>query len=290
LFSPRYVSGFMAGQGVAGLAVSLLRIFSKLVFPNTPAGIKDSGYLYFSLSVLVIIVAVLAYLFVLQRSPVTKHYLSRPTADMRSKFSQFVTVPLSQYDARRDPKAISALDAAGAPQRDQALPDVSLMTIFRQVWLLGGVVFLIFFVTLALFPGITSELTSTNASLNDGQWFGIIMITLFDLGDLIGRTIPNWPRFVIRNERLVAVFTVLRVVFLPLFIWCTRHENIFTQDTYAYIIMLGFAISNGYLGTVSMMMATDKVPAREKELTGTFMVFFFDNRLDRRCVARLHFE
>ncbi len=281
LFSPRYVSGFMAGQGVAGLSVALLRLFAKGVFPNDDQGIRHSGYLYFTLSVVVIVIAVIAYLRVLQKSPVTKHYLSKASAaDIKSAFSRFVTVPMSEHDARRAPKDVAHLSGNESPAINgggggaAADNGVSLRTILPQIWQMAFVVFLIFFVTLSLFPGITSELTSVKASLNDGEWFGIIMIGLFDAGDLIGRTIPNWPRFIIRNELVITVLAVLRVVFLPLFIAAARHDTIFTNDFYPVLIMIGFAISNGYLGTVAMMAAVDKVTAKEKELTGTGMVFF----------------
>eukprot|EP00455_Lapot_gusevi_P022856 TRINITY_DN237_c0_g1_i1.p1 TRINITY_DN237_c0_g1~~TRINITY_DN237_c0_g1_i1.p1 ORF type:complete len:160 (+),score=62.90 TRINITY_DN237_c0_g1_i1:208-687(+) len=140
---------------------------------------------------------------------------------------------------------------------------------------------MVFFVTLSLFPGITSELTSSDKHLNlnsptnpDGTgWFPIIMITVFDLGDQIGRTLPNWPVCVVLKQRGVVISTVLRLVFFPLFILAARHQVI-DGDIWCYIIMLAFSISNGYLGTLSMMYATDAVPLEDKEHTGTLMVFF----------------
>jgi solute carrier family 29 (equilibrative nucleoside transporter), member 1/2/3 len=275
LFSPRYVSGFMTGQGFAGLTVSLLRIISKVSFANDAQGIRTSSYIFFGLSVIVIIASVAAYQFVLRRSPVTRHYLSKSTADLRSRFSRFVTVPMSNYDARRDAKDVAVLSGTGAAPAPPASEELPLLAIWWQIWPMALTVFGIFFVTLALFPGITSEMTSTNASLNAGQWFGIIQLTMFQVGDVIGRSIPNaGPRVILQDQRVIGLLSALRVIFLPLFIFQVRHDNIFTQDAYAYIIMLGFAISNGYLGTVSMMRAVDSAEPRLKELTGTFMVFF----------------
>jgi len=49
------------------------------------------------------------------------------------------------------------------------------------------------------------------------------MITLFNLGDLIGRTLPNWPRFVWLSERGVVICSIIRLVFFPLFVMAVKH-------------------------------------------------------------------
>jgi len=53
-------------------------------------------------------------------------------------------------------------------------PYASIGIIFKKVWKNGLAVLLVFFVTLALFPGTTGMIQSANPNLKD--WFGIIMI------------------------------------------------------------------------------------------------------------------
>ena len=57
----------MAGNGIAGLAVSLLRVMTKLIIPGESHHANEmSAILYFSLSAAVIVACILAYVFVLE--------------------------------------------------------------------------------------------------------------------------------------------------------------------------------------------------------------------------------
>lgn len=67
--------------------------------------------------------------------------------------------------------------------------------VFKDVWPQASSVGYSFFVTLALFPGITSKMQSSHFSVESG-WYPIILITLFNACDLTGRTLPRcvWER------------------------------------------------------------------------------------------------
>jgi len=253
MFSPHYVSALMTGQGVAGIAVSILRIISKVSFPNDDDGTRASTYIYFGLSAFVILLSILAYIFALERSPVTKHYLSLSKKELLQD-KRFMTFPL-------------------LPDQ-QISPDSSHVEMFKfsQIRNMGISVLTIFLVTLSLFPGITSELKSSNDDLNVTGWFSIIMIFVFDFGDLIGRSIPTFPSFIIFEERGVLIGSVARLVFFPLFI-LSFHPKEISSDYAAYFIMFAFAITNGYFATLAMMFATNKVSVHHKEKTGSIMVF-----------------
>ena len=81
-----------------------------------------------------------------------------------------------------------------------------------------------FVVTLALFPGITSDLLSTNASINlpitdinptGSGWFPLILVSIFNMGDFFGRSFPS---FYMAPWKAVLVGGVIRTAFFPLFI------------------------------------------------------------------------
>ncbi|CAI5948550.1 unnamed protein product [Closterium sp. NIES-64] len=58
----RYTQALAAGTSVSGIVVSVVRILTKAVLPNTPTGLRLSAHLYFLLSALILLVCLLAFL------------------------------------------------------------------------------------------------------------------------------------------------------------------------------------------------------------------------------------
>jgi equilibrative nucleoside transporter 1/2/3 len=105
-------------------------------------------------------------------------------------------------------------------------------------------------------------------------WFIVINIFIFQLFDLVGRTLPRW--FKIIPARLLWVFTSARVVFGVLFILCLvpGSHRIFASNWASYVIMVFFAVTNGYCGTLAMMYGPANVLPHEKNLAGMIMSVF----------------
>ncbi|CAI5514671.1 unnamed protein product [Closterium sp. Naga37s-1] len=57
----RYTQALAAGTSVSGIVVSVVRILTKAVLPNTPTGLRLSAHLYFLLSALILVVCLLAF-------------------------------------------------------------------------------------------------------------------------------------------------------------------------------------------------------------------------------------
>uniref|UniRef100_A0A7S1CGA6 Equilibrative nucleoside transporter 1 n=1 Tax=Bicosoecida sp. CB-2014 TaxID=1486930 RepID=A0A7S1CGA6_9STRA len=147
------------------------------------------------------------------------------------------------------------------------------MEVFKRVWPMALVVALNFLVTLSLFPGLTSQMTSPNFTDQSG-WYPIILITLFNCFDFIGRTAPRWDAAIFIGPRMLWVPTLLRLIFIPGFIFCLHHLYFFTSDFMGYLTMSLMALTNGYFGTLAMMYGPANVDAVNKERAGTIMVFF----------------
>lgn len=312
-FHPRYVGAVMSGNGVAGVTVCLLRILTKAVVPASykNAGELSAG-LYFGLSAIVILACILVYAFVLEKARITKFYLAKTPEERMQYITQITrsrtnmsTASAAQaymsgaqasaaatsyglsmaHDApdgaggggggggggegSDDPEAAAA-DATAVAEAD-ALP-LGPVAVFAKLWPDALTVALNFLITLALFPGITSQMTSPNFCYTTG-WFPIILITLFNAFDFIGRTAPRWDALIFVSPRWLPAATALRVVFVPLFIMCMHHVGL-TSDMWAYASMIGMALTNGYFGTLAMMYGPERVGVKDKEQAGTVMVFF----------------
>lgn len=67
----------------------------------------------------------------------------------------------------------------------------------------------------------------------------------------------------------------------------SRLPILFPQDAYFITFMLLFAVSNGYLMSLTMCLAPRQVLPHEKEVAGTLMTFFL--ALGLSCGAALSF-
>ncbi len=158
----------------------------------------------------------------------------------------------------------------------------NMRRVFRQIWHLALGLVCVFWVTLALFPGITSRLVSTQADMNlydpvtnptGSGWFAILMIFVFDLGDLVGRALPNlqaWADASFLSVRATLIGVGLRFLFFPLFVFAVGHPP---NDFWSYLLMTLFSWTNGIYATRLMMLASATVEPKDKEYAGVLMIF-----------------
>ena len=152
--------------------------------------------------------------------------------------------------------------------------------------------FLVFTVTLCLFPGWISQLRSSQMCQSrnrlDNDLYVPRTFVLFNAGDLIGRLLSEKvPVQEIRHfsKKLVAA-AVCRLIFFPLLLMCAADEHPYdnflptiNSDTYSTAIQFLFALTNGLLVSCSFMYAPHLVAhcmgmqERASEMM-TFAVFF----------------
>lgn len=253
LFPPDYAGAIMSGNGIAGVLCSVLSIITFVATPDTTAGHRTSGLLFFSLASLTIVVCIGSY-FVLQGLPITQYHTRRYAA-----MQQAATTVGTEGERliNGESKWQSGSDAAPAP--------VTVRSVFRKIWLDAATVWSVFFVTLALFPGIMLKIEAPHGL---ADWWPIILITIFCVGDYIGRTVPRWV--VVLTPRTLVVPVLVRYMFFVIFPLCI-HPELITQQWALYLIMVIFALSNGYLGTLAMMFGPTKAEVHEKETAGFIM-------------------
>ena len=123
--------------------------------------------------------------------------------------------------------------------------EVNHKSVFARIRVQAFNVAITFFITLSLFPGVTTAVTTETPALQRG-WYQIIMLTMFMVFDFLGRTLPRWFQW-ISAERLW-IWVVIRLVFYPLFILCVK-SPVFAHDAIPIAIEIIFAFTNGYFGS-----------------------------------------
>ncbi|XP_035029305.1 equilibrative nucleoside transporter 1 [Hippoglossus stenolepis] len=264
-----YTTPIMSGQGLAGAFAA----FSMICALASGSALQDSAFGYFITACVVILLAIMSY-FALPRMEFFQYYTesnrSRPADDDEENKMDFLK---NESPAEKRP-VVSLME-------DEAKPSVSVVNIFKQIWVMALSVCFIFTVTIGTFPAVTVEVRSTVA--NGGGWdtyfIPVSCFLLFNVMDWAGRSLTAvcmWPG---KDSLWLPVLVALRVVFIPLFMLCNVQPRnylpvLFSHDAWYIIFMIFFSFSNGYLASLCMCFGPKKVPPHEAETAGAIMAFF----------------
>ncbi|KAI9535602.1 hypothetical protein NQZ68_003156 [Dissostichus eleginoides] len=263
-----YTTPIMSGQGLAGTFAA----FSMICALASGSALQDSAFGYFITACVVILLAILAYI-VLPRMEFFQYFMesngSRPATDEENKMD------LLKKDSTEEKRPAVSLT------EEEAKPTVSVVNIFKQIWVMALSVCFIFTVTIGTFPAVTVEVKTTVA--NGGAWetyfIPVSCFLLFNLMDWAGRSLTAvcmWPG---KDSMWLPVLVGLRIVFIPLFMLCNVQPRnflpvLFAHDAWYIFFMIFFAFSNGYLASLCMCFGPKKVPQHEAETAGAIMAFF----------------
>ena len=168
--------------------------------------------------------------------------------------------------------------------------DETIWGIVRALTNPGLCAFLVFVVTLALFPSLPTLVRRPGHQDDDdgsGElWTELyipILFVAYNTGDMIGRYLCGFD--VLRSlvtVRMLPFCAVVRVVFFPLFLMCNLREPavsffglpVIANDYWPIAVMLLFAISNGFLVTNAMMVGPSLVPPAARGQAGAVMACF----------------
>ncbi|XP_049939857.1 equilibrative nucleoside transporter 3 [Schistocerca serialis cubense] len=256
-FPSRYITAVVSGQALGGIFAALAEIVS-LCIGATPV---NSAFVYFMIADGTLILSLIAYL-VLSRSVFFQYFTKEKEA-----------VSTLQYE----PATIEAIDR-------QPVREISYKTILSKMWVYGFSVWMTFFVTLSLYPSVTVLINSTKkgngSAWNDIYFVPVVAYLIFSLCDYIGRItagILKWPR---GSAWLIGLISILRVVFIPLFLMCNAHPRhhgmplLINSDVYYIILMVIFGLSNGYLANITLICVPRVVDAAEQETASSMMAAF----------------
>ncbi|KAF5776964.1 putative equilibrative nucleoside transporter, MFS transporter superfamily [Helianthus annuus] len=231
----RYMQAVFAGNATAGLAVSILRIITKASLPHTRTGLRTSTQIYFTFSAIMVLLCIICT-NVLHKLPVIRFYRSnRKHID-----------PIQHMSIRSN-----------------------FWQVVKKIRYLVTAVFAIYLVSLSIFPGYLSE---NVASTYFKDWYPILLITTFNVGDFVGKCLT--AVYVPRGSKLVVWWCMGRVLFYPLFVGCVHGPKWMHSEGPVMSLTMMLGVSNGYLTSVLMILAPKLVPVEESEVVGIAMETF----------------
>jgi len=292
LFGPKSITGIMTGNGISGMVAGAIRIITKLTCSATPEGAVISGIIYFSIAAFTVLLCI-AGTIIITSNPETKRLMA--AMNKGNETEKLIQEEPSQAPEQEEGLGMSkpGLPMLSEPEREDAVEEsvpvkprkkITVGSVFKKVWLQFLTVFMVFFCTLSLFPGVTTlvkpNIPSNGTSSSDSwsssshvhwlsEWFPLIMLCIFQMFDFVGRSLPSW--IVIGKPNLLWIPVVLRFSFYAIFsimakgIWHTG------TNYWGPIMMFIFAITNGYLSTLAMMWGPLNIEPEENDIAATIM-------------------
>ncbi|NWI19443.1 S29A4 protein, partial [Crypturellus soui] len=295
LLPKRYTQGVMTGESTAGVIISLSRIFTKLLLSDE----KENTVIFFFISIGMELTCFVLHLLV-KRTRFVRYYTSgahkghpEPKGSRESgtgyRVHHDVTADDVRFENRARAQPVSPTgslaheaELAGSgtymrfdvprPKIKRSWPSFRDMLLHRYVvsrviWAYMLSIAMTYFITLCLFPGLESEIH--NCTL--GEWLPILIMAIFNLSDFVGKILAALP-YDWRGTHLL-IYSCLRVVFIPLFIMCVYPNGspTFGHPAWPCIFSLLMGITNGYFGSVPMILAAGKVSPEQRELAGNTM-------------------
>ncbi|XP_058208939.1 equilibrative nucleotide transporter 3-like isoform X3 [Rhododendron vialii] len=253
---PEFIQPFLAGLAASGALTSGLRLITKAAFENSRDGLRKGAILFFAISAFFELLCVLLYAFVFPKLPIVKYYRSKAA----SEGSKTVSADLAAGGIYAEP----VQEAEEDPKRLERLSTKELL--FKNMdYALD--MFLIYALTLSIFPGFLSEDTGSHRW---GGWYVLVLLAMYDVWDLIGRYIPLVKCMKLESRKGLTIAILSRLLLVPAFYFTVKYGD------QGWMIMLTsfLGLTNGYLTVCVLTSAPKGYKGPEQNALGNILVLF----------------
>jgi equilibrative nucleoside transporter 1/2/3 len=266
-YPTRVQESLQLGIGISTLVGSVYRDVTKLAFP--PEETVESSLLYFYSGAATIAVCIMAY-YKLTTLDLSKRCLAKAIEVEHEAHAHHDTLTLMAEGTPLVPKDTGK----GIIEVEES---VNKLVVLQKIWYNELMVCLLFMSTLALWPPLITEIPSFNfPSLQESGWWPLILLTVFSTGDITGRLLVRF-RFGLNPDNIwIAVLG--RTFLFPLII-CSVQSILFTHDAFSVIFVVLLGMSNGYVGTLAIILVNEVITEAEQSMAGTFTSFALNSGL-----------
>ncbi|XP_072347526.1 equilibrative nucleoside transporter 3 isoform X2 [Scyliorhinus torazame] len=266
-FPMRNSQALISGQAMGGTFSAV----ASVVDLATACSISDSALAYFLTADIFLVVCVVLYL-ILPSIPYSSYYLK--SMSERIQYSGSLNNDTGSVNGSVENASLSSNTGTIPP----------LKPILSKTKWVGFSVFYTFFISIVIFPSISSSIKSvskdTASDWTSKYFVPLSCFLLYNFADWTGRQITVWIQIPGPRSKALPVLVLLRTLFLPLFIFCNYQPRehlrivVFNQDFYPAIFTSALGLTNGYLGTLPMIYGPKIVPKELSEPAGVVMSFY----------------
>ncbi|XP_076227200.1 equilibrative nucleoside transporter 1 isoform X2 [Nomia melanderi] len=166
-FSPKYITAMLSGQALGGIFTAITEICSLWIGASPVL----SGLVYFIIGDVILFLSLIAYI-VLEKATFFKHHmLEKSSGNIEREYTVTGEVAFPQGTT------------------------ISYSRIIKRIWPYGVSVFLVFFITLSVYPGVTvlveSQYKGKGHAWNDVYFVPVVTYLIFSMGDYTGRILSG---------------------------------------------------------------------------------------------------
>ncbi|KAL6990932.1 Epsin-3, clathrin recruitment and traffic between the Golgi and endosome [Sarracenia purpurea var. burkii] len=256
LMCPQFIQSFLAGLAASGALTSALRLITKAAFETSDNGLRKGVILFLALSTLFEFLCIFLYAFIFPKLPIVKYYRSKAA----SEGSKTVVADLAAAGIQTE-----AIQETGDNDKQQRLSHKQL---FFQNKDYALDLFLIYVLTLSIFPGFLYENTGSHHKL--GSWYALVLIAMYNAWDLVSRYIPLIESLKIKSRKGLVLASLSRFLFIPAFYFAAKYGD---QGWMIMLISL-LGLTNGYLTVCVLTEAPKGYKGPEQNALGNLLVLF----------------
>lgn len=259
----KYTNAIVIGMNASGTALALTMIVSLIISSD----MKIVSLVYFgSAFVFLIIVWVLyAYLFR------NKFYIYHNPQLMTSipPIAPSSSERLGIFDSLKS-EAVLAQSAINPTASKASLRRI--FSVFKVCWMQCLNVFLVFWLSLSIFPVIQVSVFSLNGIISPKFFSPVTCFLTFNTTALLGNLLVDWIPRVSPKRLWVPVF--LRLLLIPLFLLCNfqpkgRTWPVYIKNDWIYwFLSCLLGTSSGYLSSLGLMYCPHSVSEEDSQVAG----------------------
>lgn len=237
-------------MAASGALTSALRLMTKAAFEKSNNGLRKGAMLFLAISTIFEFLCILLYAFFFPKLPIVKYYRSKAA----SEGSKTVSADLA---------AAGIKDVVDAKEQER----LSNKQLFLQNMDYALDLFLIYVLTLSIFPGFLYENTGKHRL---GSWYALVLIAMYNLWDLISRYIPLVECLKLKSRKGLTLAILSRFFLIPAFYFTAKYGD------QGWMIMLTslLGLSNGYLTVCVLTVAPKGYKGPEQNALGNLLVLF----------------
>ncbi|XP_064095264.1 equilibrative nucleoside transporter 1-like [Macrobrachium nipponense] len=221
-----YTGAVVLGSNISGTFTAIINILSIGLAPN----IRTSAIYYFITALFVLLAC----------------------------FDTYFALPLNRFFRYHEAQHERAKKAA---KRDPSKPRIPYGHIFKKAFPQLFNVFLVFFVTLSVFPAVLADTcrTEENFPVPPKYYQAVTCFLTFNLFAMLGNMLPGlitWP-----SPRFLCIPVILRIFLIPAFVLChfypvnvERVMPVLIDSDWAYwVLAVILGLTSGYYSSLAMM-------------------------------------
>ncbi|KAK4491692.1 hypothetical protein RD792_002458 [Penstemon davidsonii] len=247
---PEFIQSFFAGLAASGALTSGLRLMTKAIFDKTENGLRKGVILFLAISTFCEFLCIFLYAYVFGKLPIVKYFRKKAS----SEGSTTVNADL----------AVVGIQTADNDVKPERLSNKQLLL---QNLDYAIALYLIYVITLSIFPGFLYENTGSHKL---GSWYPLVLVAMYNVWDLIARYIPLIECIKLKSRKGLVIASISRCLLIPAFYFTAKYAD---QGWMIFLISF-LGLTNGYLTVCILTAAPKGYKAPEQNALGNLLVVF----------------